>query len=113
MKFFIASHARSETQELRDKLIEAGHELTLRWVTDDTKDAYPDDERTYTSIIDEEDVEKSRGGLILIAEEEGRWVPGSARPIYVIGREEDDPYHWYDNATFFKDVNKFLPDIIA
>ena len=112
MRFFIVSHYRSETQDLRDKLIEAGHQVTLWWVTDDTKDAYPDYERTYTSIVDEEDVEKSRGGSILIAEEEGKRAPGLPRPIYLIGCEEDPP-HWYDNATLFKDANEFLAYMIT
>ena len=112
MRFFIASHSRSETQELRDKLIKVGHQVTLRWVTDDTKGAYPDDELTYTSIIDEEDVEKSRGGFILIAEEEGRCVPCLGGPSYLISREEDIS-HWPDKGTIFRDVNEFLTYIIT
>ena len=37
MKLFIASHSQIEAKNLQDKLIEAGHEITSRWITEDTK----------------------------------------------------------------------------
>jgi len=109
---YVVKSARSETQELCDKLIEAGHQITVRWVTDDTKEAYPDYERTYTSIIDEEYIENSRGGLVLITEEEGKCIPGLGGPYYLISREEEI-LHWPDKGTIFKSVNEFLTHIIT
>ncbi len=128
MKLFIASHSQIAAKKLRDILIEVGHEVTSRWITEDTNfhngvDAYTDEERTRISVIDEEDVRKAEDGLILIAEQEGRCVPGGkhvetgialglGRPIYVIGRKENI-FHWHPKVTIFKDVNEFLTYIVA
>ena len=54
MKFFIASHSQIEAMKLRAKLIKSGHEVTSRWITEDTKfhksiNAYTDEERTRIS----------------------------------------------------------------
>lgn len=123
MKFFIASHSQIEAKKFQDKLIEAGHEVTSRWITEDTKfhksiNAYTDEERTRLSQLDEEDVRKAEDGLVLIAEKEGRCVPGGkhvetgialglGRSIYVIGRKENI-FHWHPKVKNFKDVNEFL-----
>jgi hypothetical protein len=128
LKFFIASHSQIEAKKLRDQLVKAGHEVTSRWIIEDTKfhmslNAYTDEERTHIAQLDEEDVRKAEDGVILIAEKKGRCVPGGkhvetgialglGRPIYVIGRKENI-FHWHPKVTIFKDVNEFLAYIVA
>lgn len=123
MKFFIASHSQIEAKKLRNILIESGHVVTSRWITEDTKfhesiNAYTDEERTHISQLDEEDVRKAEDGLVLIAEKEGRCVPGGkhvetgialclGRSIYVIGHKENI-FHWHPKVKTFKNVNEFL-----
>jgi len=123
LKFFIASHSQIEAKKLRDILIEAGHVITSRWITEDTKfhkriSVYTDEERTRISQLDEQDVRKAEDGLVLIAEKEGKCVPGGkhvemgialclGRSIYVIGRKENI-FHWHPKVKTFKDVNEFL-----
>ena len=123
MKFFIASHSQIEAKELMLELIKLGHEITSRWITEDTKfhksqKAYSDEERMHISLLDEEDVRKAEDGLILISEKTGRNVPGGkhvetgialglGRPIYVIGRKENI-FHWHPKVKIFKDNQEFI-----
>ena len=123
MKFFIASHSQIEAKNLRDQLIEAGHEITSRWITKDGKfhkgiTAYTDEERTRIAQMDEEDVRRATDGVVLISEVKGRCVPGGKhvetgialglnRSIYVLGRRENI-FHWHPNVHVFKDVAELL-----
>lgn len=123
MKFFIASHSQQKAIELRNLLIKVGHEVVSRWITDDTKFhqgmcAYTEEERKYIAKMDEEDVRMASDGLILLAEDEGKNVPGGKhvetgiaiglnKPVYVIGRRENI-FHWHPNVRVFKNFKAFL-----
>ncbi|MBI1374266.1 MAG: hypothetical protein GC159_16240 [Phycisphaera sp.] len=126
MKLFVASHSRELAKDLKATLMEAGHEVTARWIDEDTKfhrglSAYTDEERTQLAIMDEEDVRNATDGLVLISEEEGRTVPGGKhveagialalnRSVYVVGRRENI-FHWHPRVTVLADVDALLSRI--
>lgn len=113
MKLFIASHSQEEALRVKLLVSEHGHEVTSRWITDDTKfgeglSSYTDEERIQLVLIDEEDV-RAANGLVLIAEPEGRFVPGGKhvetgmalalnQPVFVLGRRENI-FHWHPKVT--------------
>ena len=81
-------------------------------------DAYTDAERSTLARMDEEDVRLADDGLVLIAESEGRCVPGGkhvetgialalGRSVYVIGRRENI-FHWHPDVRVFADTGAFL-----
>ncbi len=123
MKFFIASHSQETAKMVSDGLVALGHEVTARWITSDTKfshglTSYSDEERIHLTLMDEEDVHAAKDGLVLIAEAEGRFVPGGkhvetgmalalGRPVYVIGRREN-LFHWHPRVRVFASLEDFF-----
>ncbi|MEX2381622.1 MAG: hypothetical protein WD490_04510 [Opitutales bacterium] len=106
-----------------DRIRALGHEVTSRWVTCDTKfnhglRAYSDEEKTRLTLIDEEDVRAAIDGLVLVAETDGKFVPGGkhvetgialalGRPVYVIGNHEN-LFHWHPLVQVFPDEDAFF-----
>ena len=123
MKLYIASHSRETAAQLRKNLIAAGHEVTSRWITNDTKfhmgpDAYSGPEKSQIAVMDEEDVRSATDGVVVVAEPEGRYVPGGkhveagialglGRPLYVIGRRENI-FHWHPRTRVFTAESELL-----
>lgn len=109
MRLYIASHSQDAARDLKATLETAGHVVIARWITTDSKfghgvDAYTDDERAAIALMDEEDV-RGVDALILIAEAEGRTVPGGKhvetgmaialkKSVFVMGRRENI-FHWH------------------
>jgi len=123
MKLYVASHSRQSAEELRARLVAAGHEVTSRWIVMDGKfhlgtDAYSDAEKSRIAEMDEQDVRAATDGVVVIAEPEGRCVPGGkhveagialglGRPVYVIGRRENI-FHWHHRVHVVKDYGELL-----
>lgn len=111
---------------LMQSIQSCGHEVTSRWIISDKKfhrgpSAYSDEERTRIALMDEEDVRAATDGLILLAEEPGRFVPGGkhvetgialalGRPVFVIGHRENI-FHWHPRVTVFDSQESFLRTI--
>ena len=122
MKLFIASHSQTHAKTLQTQLEQHGHEVVARWITTDSKfghglDAYTDQERTALAAMDEADV-RAADALILIAEPEGRTVPGGKhvemgiaialeKPIFVLGRKENI-FHWHRRVRVFATTDDLL-----
>jgi hypothetical protein len=123
MKLFIASHSQEIASQVMDRLHTLGHSVTARWITADTKfghglSAYTDQERRTLTLWDEEDVRAAADGLVLIAEKDGRFVPGGkhvetgmalalGRRVFVIGRRENI-FHWHPLVEVFPDEDAFI-----
>ena len=100
-----------------------GHIVTARWITADSKfrdglQAYSDDEKIQLTLMNEQDVRAASSGLVLIAETDGRYVPGGkhvetgialalGRPVYVIGVREN-LFHWHPLVRVFADADAFV-----
>ena len=113
LRIFIASHSREEALSLATLLEGQGHNITARWIKNDTKfgegvSAYTDSERRALALMDEEDVTKAEC-VVLIAEPTGRNVPGGkhvetgialalGHPVFVLGRREN-VFHWHPGVT--------------
>lgn len=109
MKLFIASHSQKKARLLKGILEGDGHQVLARWITEDSKfasgqGAYTDKERSDLAVMDEADV-RSAEGLVVIAEESGRTVPGGKhvetgmalalrKPVFVLG-ERENIFHWH------------------
>lgn len=122
MKLYIASHSQNDARLLKADLELRGHVVTSRWITADAKfghgvEAYSDSERRSLATMDEDDVRAS-DGLILIAETEGRTVPGGKHvetgmaialglPVFVIGRPEN-LFHWHPRVTLVQSPAELL-----
>ncbi|HOW70460.1 MAG TPA: hypothetical protein PKY77_07660 [Phycisphaerae bacterium] len=122
MKVFIASHSQELASKLRDLILGRGHECTARWIVEDTRfhaghGAYSDEERARLALMDAEDV-AAADVLVLIAEEEGRTVPGgkhvetgmalaAGRPVVVWGRREN-VFHWHPLVTVVKSPHEVI-----
>jgi len=123
MKLFIASHSQDAAKALGDALVALGHEVKARWITSDTKfthglASYSDEEKVRLALMDEEDVRAAADGLVLIAEPDGRYVPGGkhvetgmalalGRPVYVIGHREN-LFHWHPLVRVFASGDAFI-----
>jgi len=123
VKFYIASHSQEGACKLMHAVQSYGHEVTARWILSDKKfcqglDAYSDEERTKIATMDEEDIFAATDGLILLAEEPGKLVPGGkhvetgiaialGRPVFVIGRRENI-FHWHPRVHLFDDQGAFM-----
>ena len=122
MKLYIASHSQATASELKHRLEACGHAVVARWITADLRfglgvTAYTDDERRALALADEEDV-RAADGLILLAEPEGRTVPGGkhvetgialalGRPVFVVGRREN-VFHWHPLVRVVPGVEDLL-----
>ena len=122
MRVFIASHSQSQAASLKSALECAGHEVSARWITTDTKFghgllAYTDLERRDLAQMDERDV-RSSDALVVLAETEGKTVPGGkhvetgialalGKPVAVLGRRENI-FHWHPSVTVVTDVPTLL-----
>jgi hypothetical protein len=109
MKLYVASHSQPAARALKQQLEDEGHIVVARWIASDIKfghgpDAYTDGERAALAVMDETDVRVCEA-LILIAEPEGRTVPGGKhvetgialalqKPVFVLGRRENI-FHWH------------------
>ncbi len=127
MKIYIASHSRENALELAEKLNERGHTVTSRWIWLDTKfhmgmRAYSASERSDLATMDEEDVRAAVDGVVVIAEPEGRMVPGGkhvesgialglGRSLCVIGRREN-VFHWHPKVRVFRDSGEYLRHLV-
>jgi hypothetical protein len=121
VKFFIASHNRDYARLLKLELERQGHECTSRWIASDRKfgsSDYSDDERRQMAMMDEEDVRRATGGLILLAEMPGHFVPGGKHveagialavgyPVYVVGRREN-VFHWHPSVSVFESIEELF-----
>lgn len=128
MKLYVASHCRETAAGLKKELERDGHEVVSRWIVSDTKFglgavAYSDAERTALALQDEEDVRAACDGLVLIAEPEGRFVPGGKhvetgialalrRPVFVVGRREN-LFHWHPLVLMVPDTAGLLAALAA
>lgn len=126
MKLYIASHSQEAARNLMAHLELAGHKVVSSWVTLDTKfgrglAAYTDAERTALAVTDETEVRAATDGLVLVAEEEGRFVPGGKhvetgialalrRPVYVLGRREN-LFHWHPSVVVVATVDALLDEL--
>jgi hypothetical protein len=106
-----------------ERLQALGHVVTARWILSDTKfhqglRVYSDEEKRQLTLIDEADVKAATDGLVVIAEVEGKLVPGGkhvetgialalGRPVYVIGRRENI-FHWHPLVRIFADEEAFF-----
>jgi nucleoside 2-deoxyribosyltransferase len=122
MKLFIASHSQTHARALQTQLEGHGHEVVARWISMDSKfghglDAYTDEERTALAAMDEADV-RAADALILVAEPEGRTVPGGKhvetgiaialeKPVFVIGRKENI-FHWHPRVRVLATTDDLL-----
>ena len=113
MRVFIASHSQIEARELKRLLEGHGYAVVARWIELDAKfgqglSAYTDEERRDLAIMDDEDV-RAADVLVLLAEREGRPVPGGKhvetgmaialqRAVFVVGRREN-LFHWHPAVT--------------
>jgi len=123
VKLYVASHSLEKAQEMRDLLLQRGHEVTSRWITEDSKfhlpgDAYTPDEREKIAVMDEADVRLAGDGVVVLSEESGRCVPGGkhveagialglGRPVYVVGHRENI-FHWHPRVRVFGDAHQLL-----
>jgi hypothetical protein len=126
MKLFIASHSQESAKCLMEHLQSRGHVVTARWILADTKfhqglRVYSDEEKRQLTLVDEEDVRAATDGLVLIAEAEGKFVPGGKhvetgialalrRPVYVIGSRENI-FHWHPLVRVFPNEDAFLQSL--
>src|SRR4051794_28408571 len=122
MKLFVASHSQESAKSLLGELTKLGHTVTSRWITGDAKfslglSAYSDDDKKQIALMDEEDVRLATDGLILIAEEKGKLVPGGKhvemgialalnRPVYVIGHRENI-FQWHPLVRHYSSVGDY------
>lgn len=120
MRIYIAAHSQDKAKALKECLEAFGHQVVSRWIISDTKfgqgvAAYSDAERRSLAVMDEEDV-RACEALVLIAEAEGRMVPGGKhvetgiamalrRPIFVVGRREN-LFHWHPSVTVLTNENE-------
>lgn len=122
MKLYIASHSQEMAKSLMERLTAQGHEITSRWITEDTKfhrgtRAYTSAERRALCMMDEEDIRRC-DALVLLAEAAGRNVPGGkhvetgiaialGQPVFVLGRRENI-FHWHPCVRVFEDFASLL-----
>jgi hypothetical protein len=115
MKLYIASHSQRKALRLLNRLAAAGHEVTSRWITQDTKfhlgaSSYTNEEKTRIALMDEEDVRR--------AERKGRYIPGGKHvevgialglglPVYVLGSRENILY-WHPRVQVFRSTRELL-----
>src|SRR5690349_10728046 len=113
MRLYIAGHSQEQARATKDLLEEHGYEIVARWIVKDTKfasglNAYSDSERQNLAAMDEHDVRES-DALVLLAEPEGKTVPGGkhvetgialalSKRVYVVGRREN-LFHWHPLVT--------------
>lgn len=132
MKFYVAAQNQEPARALRDLIVQAGHEVTSRWLEEkDYGSGAPkksDQERREIALQDVEDVILA-DRLVLIANPPGENSPGgrhvetgialyAGKPVCLIGRRENI-FHWHPGVTKFEDVSQFiaslssLPDLPA
>jgi len=126
MRLYIASHSQQAAKDLKVRLEFAGHSVIARWITVDVRfgaglSAYTDEERAALALMDEEDVRAATDGLVLIAEPDGRPVPGGkhvetgialalCRPVFVLGRREN-LFHWHRGVTVLDSVDQLIVEL--
>jgi nucleoside 2-deoxyribosyltransferase len=122
MRLYIASHSQDTARRLKDTVEAAGHTVVSQWVTADLKFShctatYTHEERISLALLDEADVRRS-DALILMAEEEGNWVPGGkhvetgialalGKPVVVLGHREN-VFHWHPRVQIASTVDELL-----
>jgi hypothetical protein len=123
LKLYVASHSKDQALQVASRLRAHGHIVTSRWIDFDSKfghgiSQYTDDEREALALMDEEDVHSAEDGLVLVAESEGRTVPGGkhvetgialglGRLIFVLGRREN-VFHWHPRVSRFDNLEALV-----
>lgn len=119
MRIYIAAHSQPMARDLKKQLELLGHAVVARWIEHDTKfglgaASYSDTERKALAAMDDADVRRA-DVLVLLAEPEGRFVPGGKHvetgialgigiPVYVVGRRENI-FHWHPRVEVFESVD--------
>ncbi len=122
MKLYIAAHSQETAKRLKDSLEARGHEVVSKWIVADTKfglgiAAYTDKERHDLALMDEHDVRRA-DAVVLVAEAEGRTVPGGkhvetgialalGRRVFVVGRREN-LFHWHPLVTVLATFDELI-----
>ena len=122
MRLYIASHSQESARHLKEAVEAAGLTIVSQWITADLKfshgaAAYSDEERIYLATMDENDVRRA-DALIVIAEQEGKMVPGGKhvetgiaialnKPVIVLGRRENI-FHWHPRVQIVPAVDDLL-----
>ena len=122
MNIFIASHSQEAARHLMERLNGEGYVVVARWIKNDSKfghgiHSYTDSERAAIAEMDEADV-RAADVLVLIAEAEGRTVPGGkhvetgialalSKPVVVLGRRENI-FHWHPRVAIVHSVEQLL-----
>ena len=119
MRIYIAAHSQHMARDLKKQLELLGHAVVARWIEHDAKfgsgaASYSDEERKSLAAMDEDDV-RNADALVLLAEPEGRFVPGGKHvetgialgigiPVYVVGRRENI-FHWHPRVEVVESVD--------
>ncbi|MEL6330770.1 MAG: hypothetical protein AAFR38_14045 [Planctomycetota bacterium] len=119
MNIFIAAHSQEMARSVKRQLEALGHTVVARWIENDTKfgqgaAAYSYDERRALAEMDEADVRRS-DMLVLLAETEGKLVPGGKHvetgialglglPVVVVGRRENI-FHWHSGVKVVQSID--------
>ncbi len=126
MKFYISSSSQKLAKSLLGLIENIGHEVTARWITEDTKfglaDAqYSEKELEDLAVMDHQDVVRGVDGLILIAETDGKYARGGKHVetgialahgynVFVLGPKEN-VFHRHPNVKCFSSVCGLLTHI--
>ena len=125
MTLYVAAQDRDWAAEVSVVLAKAGHILTSRWVwtTGDMRTKMlPIAERRRLALMDEEDVKRATGGVVLLSGPRGLCPGGKhvetgmalalGRSVYVLGQEENI-FHWHPRVKVFENIGGLLNELNA